>query len=71
MLLMMFHVFGKGAHSGLCSLERNDQLAGAQDSRLKKLYCPFKNGNFSSVTHQMTVIKTSVNHIGPTVVNTQ
>ena len=47
-----------------------------QDSKIqdsKKLYCPFKNiknGNCSSVTHKMTVIKTLVNHIRPTVVNT-
>ena len=35
--------------------------------RLKNI----KNGIFSSVTHRMTVIKTLVNHIEPTVVNTQ
>ena len=44
------------------------------DSRFKDsktFIVHLKNGNFSSVTHKMTVIKTLVNHIGPTVVNTQ
>ena len=48
----------------------------AEYSRFKKRYCPFKNILkteifLSSVTHIMTVRKTLVNHIGPTVVNTQ
>ena len=48
---------------------KNVMVSRFKDS--KNFIVRLKNGFFSSVTHKMTVIKTLVNHIGPTVVNTQ
>ena len=64
---------GLGVHLNGRQLDvlQNHDHSSKRFKEIKKLYCPFKIRNISSVTHKMTVITTLVNHIGPTAVNTQ